>query len=111
MTPLEIIGASVLTVVMDFMKSGGINPKHEITIKDNKDEKEKVKKSLIKNTILETFLVPTLVLLGCMITGKKENIKKNLKETLICTGIISGLNFLFSGLINMSMYNKYNKSL
>ena len=41
MTPLEIIGASVLTVVMDFMKSGGINPKHEITIKDNKDEKEK----------------------------------------------------------------------
>ena len=39
MTPLEIIGASMLTVVMDFMKSGGINPKHEITIKDNKDEK------------------------------------------------------------------------
>ena len=111
MTPLEIIGASVLTIALAFMKSGGINPKHEITIKDNKDEKEKIKKSLIKNTILETFLVPTLVLLGCMITGKKENIKKNLKETLICTGIISGLNFLFSGLINMSMYNKYNKSL
>ena len=49
MTPLEIIGASVLTVVMDFMKSGGINPKPEITIKDNKDEKEKVKKLNCQN--------------------------------------------------------------
>ena len=66
MTPLEIIGASVLTVVMDFMKSGGINPKHEITIKDNKDEKEKVKKLIVKinsqkqasnptNTILNSY--------------------------------------------------------
>ncbi len=54
MTPLEIIGASMLTVVMDFMKSGGINPKHEITIKDNKDEKEKVKKLNCQNKFPKT---------------------------------------------------------
>ena len=39
------------------------------------------------------------------------NMKNNLKETLACVGIISGLNCLLSGLINKSIYDKYSKSL
>lgn len=110
LTPFEAIGAAVLTAALAFMKSNGINPKREIIIKNNKDEKETIKKSLIKNTFWETILVPALVLLGCMMTGKKENIKNNIKETLACTGIISGSNLLFSGLINKSIYDNYNKN-
>ena len=111
LTPFEAIGGGLLAIVLAFMKSGGKKSKQEVKIKNNNDEKETVKKSLIKNTIFETTMVPALVLLGCMMTGKKDNMKNNLKETLACVGIISGLNCLLSGLINKSIYDKYSKSL
>ncbi len=111
LTPFEAIGGSLLAIALAFMKSGGKKSKQEVKIKNNNDEKETVKKALIKNTFFETLLVPALVFLGCMMTGKKENIKNNIKETLVCVGIISGLNCLLSGLINKSIYDKYNKSL
>ena len=41
----------------------------------------------------------------------RKNMKNNAKETLACLGIISGLNLIFSGLINKSIYDKYNKNL
>ncbi len=111
LTPFEAIGGGLLAIALAFMKSGGKKLKQEIKIENNKNEKEKVKETLIKNTIFETIIVPTLVLLGCMISGKKENMKNNAKETLACLGIISGLNLIFSGLINKSIYDKYNKNL
>ena len=112
LTPFEAIGGSLLAMTLAFMKSGSKKTKKEIKINNNNNnEKETVKKALIKNTFFETILVPTLVFLGCMVTGKKENIKNNVKETLACVGIISGLNCLLSGLINKSIYDKYNKSM
>lgn len=69
-------------------------------------KKETLKKTLIKNTVFETMIIPAVVLFGCMMTAKKENLKNNIKETLVCTGILSSVSFLFNGLINKSIYDK-----
>ena len=98
-------------MALAFMKSGGKKSKQEIKIENNNGEKETVKKALIENTVFETMMFPAVVILGCMMTAKKEDLKNNIKETLACTGILSGVNLFLSGLINKSMYDKYNQSI